>query len=277
MVWPTRRRPRSWCPTIRTGSAAPSAPGPARELIPGSSVSPSCLCAARTPRQGPHRLHCCGNGRHRHSRSTPHNRSRWESTARPSYSLHRSASGSGGACCAFVSPRSTRGRRLRRCSPTTPVMDSAYWLRSPQAGVRRPMCSNHPRLTKHTGRCDGPGWRRATRNLEVQAPKDSPAHGCARRCAMVRACCSADRRTCASRASPSAGRRADGLVLDDDRSTTMSGINAERTAARRAGHPGECRRPDQSRADYRGPGRPACRRRPGPRRPVPACSPHRRR
>ena len=117
---PTRRRPRSWCPTTPTGSAVQSAPGPARESIPGSSVSPSCVPAARTARQGPHRLRCCDSGRHLHSRSTPHNRSRWESTARPSYSNHRSASGSARACCASGSPPSTPGRRLRRCSPTTP-------------------------------------------------------------------------------------------------------------------------------------------------------------
>ena len=51
---PTRRRPRSWCPTTPTGSAAPSAPGPAHGSTPGSSVSPSCLPAPRTARQEPH-------------------------------------------------------------------------------------------------------------------------------------------------------------------------------------------------------------------------------
>jgi hypothetical protein len=40
------------------------------------------------------------------------------------------------------------------------VMDSAYWLRLPQAGVRRPMWSNHPRPTEHTSRCDSPGGSR---------------------------------------------------------------------------------------------------------------------
>ena len=60
---PTPRRPRSWCPTTPTGSAVQSARGPARELIAGSSVSPSCGPAARTARQGPHRRYC-DSGRH---------------------------------------------------------------------------------------------------------------------------------------------------------------------------------------------------------------------